>query len=63
VGHVGADEKLVIIASVPNDDVPASASGYPHQGTAVIVDEDTLVVSATATGAGAVSFVATFERN
>ena len=63
VGHVGADGKLVIIASVPNDDVPASASGYPHQGTAVIDGDGKLVVSATGTGAGAVSFVAVFERN
>jgi len=63
VGHVGADGKLVIIASVPNDDVPASASGYPHQGTAVIDGDGKLVVSATGTGAGAVSFVAILERN
>jgi hypothetical protein len=63
VGHVDADGNLVLIAAVPSDDVPASASGYPHQVTAVIDGDGRLVVSATATGAGAVSFVAIFERN
>jgi hypothetical protein len=62
VGHLRDDGDLNLIGYAPNDVPGIWPIGIPHHGTVEFDGEDTLLVSASATFTGGVSFVGTLER-
>jgi hypothetical protein len=63
VGHVHADGDLNITGYVPNDVPGTGPTGVPCHGAVAIDGDGKLVVSATVTHSGGISFVAILERN
>ena len=63
VGHVRADGYVMLVNFVPSDNPSSHNNGTPLQGTAVIDDDGTLVVSLTGRFSGGFSLLAILERN